>query len=590
MWITLGEGKKTTSVRALLDTGNTIAEETAVTDELHTYLGVGFKEIGGKPIGTANKEGPKLQKHGVSNPIPMRIEGIKGKFLVQPAVVPGLSDKFNIGSGFLNSIGKQIPVRIEFHEGKAKLQVGKMETEMIRCMGNQEETRNVDQKDHGKCQKSQDDQDHTKGISTDLKETSTRGRSKLAEKPSKRRREGGPLRRQQLYAERPLDKGTEILVESDGHNQMETIEALYRWSTKENRVAIMNPISVDIKVLKNSSLGFYSQASVDKEMETEQTQSYLEKINSMTEESRNQIVEDLGLNKNQVLNANPEIKKKAIALVKEFADIFGEKGKKEVGITDLVEFDIELKEGAKPVRQKVRPLNPHQRESLKKQVETWKREDIIEESISPWASPLVPAKKAGGAPGEIRWAIDYRALNSVTVKDSYPIPNIDEVLERLAGSKYYSALDAAAAYHTIPVAKKTRPLLAFITPMGLYQFARMPFGPSNSGAVYARFVEMLLQKIRSPYIVAYIDDILVFTADLENHLTQLRSLFEIHRISGVKLRPKKTKLFTEKTNYLGFEVSTNGISMKRSYVEKILDWPVPKTVKELALHHIITRL
>ena len=90
------------------------------------------------------------------------------------------------------------------------------------------------------------------------------------------------------------------------------------------------------------------------------------------------------------------------------------------------------------------------KESLKKQMETWTREGVIEESVSPWASPMVPAKKQGGAPGEIRWAVDFRQLNEATVGDSYPIPNIEEVLERLAGSKYYSSLDAAAAYHTVP--------------------------------------------------------------------------------------------------------------------------------------------
>ena len=103
----------------------------------------------------------------------------------------------------------------------------------------------------------------------------------------------------------------------------------------------------------------------------------------------------------------------------------------------------------------------------------------------------------------------------------------------MAGSKFYSALDAAAAYHTIPVEKKSRPLLAFITPMGLFQFARMTFGPKNSGAVYARFVEMLLQKIRSPNIVAYIDDILIFTDDLQQHLAELKSVFEVHRMAGI---------------------------------------------------------
>ena len=171
---------------------------------------------------------------------------------------------------------------------------------------------------------------------------------------------------------------------------------------------------------------------------------------------------------------------------------------------------------------------------------------MIEETVSPWASPLVPAKKSGGCAGEIRWAIDYRLLNQATITDSYPIPNIDEVLERLAGSKFFSCLDAAAAYHTIPVAKKSRPLLAFTTPMGLWTFSRMPFGPTNSGATYARFVDLLLQRIRSKHVAAYIDDILIFTEDLETHLKELRAVFELHRIAGIKLRPKKTNLFTKK--------------------------------------------
>ena len=601
VWVTLGKGEKKTQIKALLDTGNTIMEETAITRDLHDHLNAGFEEMGGIPIGTANVEGPKLERLGVSNPIEMEISGMKGKFLVKPAVVPTLSDQFNIGTGFLSTIGNQLPVKVSFHNGKATLSIGKMETEIIRQMSDEQQkgTEQVDQEGHGKSQKSQDDQDHTKEEPSAVK---IERKSRQVEKTENRRqREHGPMRRQQVYAtkdvicsahsvnfievrtERPLEteRPMEILMENDDMNQMETVEAIYSWKRNGNRIAVMNNADQDFKVLKNSSLGFISQVEIDQEENEKQTQSYLEKINSISDDHREQVVEDLGLRKNPLLKENPEIQEKAIALVKEYADIFGEKGKKEVGETDLVEFEITLKEGAKPVRQKVRPLNPHQKESLKKQMETWKKEEIIEESISPWASPMVPAKKAGGAPGEIRWAIDYRALNSVTIADSYPIPNIDEVLERLAGSRYYSALDAAAAYHTIPVEKTSRPLLAFITPMGLWQFCRMPFGPRNSGAVYARFIDMLLQKIRSPNIVAYIDDVLVFTKDLESQLTQLKQVFEVHRMAGIKLRPKKTKLFTEQTKYLGFDVSRNGISMRRSYVEKILDWPKPTTTKQL---------
>ena len=159
-------------------------------------------------------------------------------------------------------------------------------------------------------------------------------------------------------------------------------------------------------------------------------------------------------------------------------------------------------------------------------------------------------------------------LNQATITDSYPIPNIDEVLERLAGSSVFSALDAAAAYHTIRVEKKSRPLLAFTTPFGLFNFRKMPFGQTNSGATYARFVDLLLQWIRSRHVCAYIDDILVFTEDLETHLKELRAVFELHRIAGIKLRSKKTHLFTAKAKYLGFDVSKEGIAMRKSYVEK----------------------
>ena len=599
VWVTLGKGENKTRVKALLDTGNTIMEETAISRELHNQLNVGFDKVGGTPIGTANTEGPKLTRLGLSNAIEMEISGIKGKFLVEPAVIPTLSDQLNLGNGFLASIGNQIPVKVSFNRGRTTLHIGNMETEIIGQMSEwqQEGTEQVDQEGHGKSQESQDDQDDT-NEEPSAAEFERKGR-KVEKSENKRQREHGPMRRQQVYAtkdvicsansvnfievqtERPLDTGLELLVENDDMNQMETVEAIYTWKQNGNRIAVMNNANQDFKILKNSSLGFISKVEIDQEENERQTQSYFEKINSISDDHREQVVEDLGLRKNPLLKENPEIQEKAIALVKEYADIFGEKGKKEVGETDLVEMEITLKEGAKPVRQKVRPLNPHQKESLKKQMETWKKEGIIEESISPWASPMVPAKKSGGAPGDIRWAIDYRALNSVTIADSYPIPNIDETLERLAGSRYYSALDAAAAYHTIPVENKSRPLLAFITPMGLFQFTRMPFGPRNSGAVYARFIDMLLQKIRSPNIVAYIDDVLVFTEDLESQLTQLKLVFEIHRMAGIKLRPKKTKLFSEQTKYLGFDVSRNGISMRRSYVEKILDWPKPTTTKQL---------
>ena len=434
MFVTLqkNDGQKV-RVKALIDTGNTIKEETAITDALHKQLGIGLESHGGVPIGTADANGPKMPKIGLSNLITMEIEGIKGKFNIKPAVVETLSDDLNIGNGWLIAVSKVVPIKLEFFKGKANLQVGKSQTELIRQMTDpiQKGKEQVDRRDPGNGQKSLRSQCHTeKKPSVEEGRQGSRRQSKKTEEGSRKRpREHGPLRRQQVYAkqevicnansvtfvevhtERPVEEGTEVLIENDEKNQTETVSAMYKWKKTGNRIAVINHASVGCRILKNSSLGFIDEAEVDKEEDEKQNQSYLERIQSLTEDHKIEIVGDLGLMSNPMLKANPEIQKKAVQLVMEFADIFGEKGKSEIGETNLVEFSIKLKEGTRPVKQKLRPLNPHQKESLRKQIEVWKREGVIEESVSPWASPMVPAKKAGGAPGEIRWAVDFRVLN-----------------------------------------------------------------------------------------------------------------------------------------------------------------------------------
>ena len=143
---------------------------------------------------------------------------------------------------------------------------------------------------------------------------------------------------------------------------------------------------------------------------------------------------------------------------------------------------------------------------MKKQLALWKKEDVIEESSSPWAAALVPCLKKGG---ETRWAVDYRPLNAVTVADSYPLPRIQDNLERLQGARVFSTLDAAGAYHVLPVEKRTRPLLAFTTPFGLYQFKRLPFGVKNAVSAYSRFMDTLVSQLRTESIIVYLDDIII---------------------------------------------------------------------------------
>ena len=291
------------------------------------------------------------------------------------------------------------------------------------------------------------------------------------------------------------------------------------------------------------------------------------------------IITKLKLRENPVLSKNPEILKEVIELVTEYNELFSEPG--DPGVTDKIEFNITLKEGSKPVKAKTRPLNPKQMESLRAQLDVWEKNNVIAPSHSPWASAMVAVRKSGQERDKVRWCVDYRYLNQCTIPDSYPLPRSEDNLRKLEGCRYFSALDANAAYHCIRVGKSTQPLLSFTTPWGLFTFTRLPFGPSGGPACFARFMQMVIGDMRSPHVSCYLDDVLLSTKDLRTHLTELRALFEAHRVAGLRLNVTKTHLFTEETDYLGYHVSARGIELRKDYVDQILNWPSPQSPRDV---------
>ena len=287
------------------------------------------------------------------------------------------------------------------------------------------------------------------------------------------------------------------------------------------------------------------------------------------------IWDELSLGNNTLLAANPKVLQKAKRLVWDYQDIFSTSAP---GETDLIELSLKLKEGTEPIRQKSRPLNPAMEDNLQEQVKAWLDQGVIEPSDSPWCSPLVPVKKKDGT---VRWAVDFRRVNACLEQDSYPLPRIQQLLEKAGGHQVYSALDATQAYFNIRIEPKSRKVTAFATPNGLYQFRRMPFGLSVSPAVYSRFIAVALNKLGTKSINTYLDDVLIFSNSLHQHVDRLRDTFEAHREAGVKLKPSKTLLFRERVEYLGHMLSQEGISMVDSYVDRIMEWPIPANIKEL---------
>ena len=184
--------------------------------------------------------------------------------------------------------------------------------------------------------------------------------------------------------------------------------------------------------------------------------------------------------------------------------------------------------------------------------------------------------------GQTRWVLDFRAVNSVTAGDSYPCPNISDILSSLGKSTFFSTLDASSAYNVIPVSPESRPITAFATVFGLYQFARMPFGLKNAGAAYCRLVQRMIDMLGVEGVLAYLDDLLIHTEDLETHLKLLQLVFQAHQSSGIRLNADKTFLFKTEVEYLGHLISADGIKLVPSYVQKLIDWPLPATGKELS--------
>ena len=231
-----------------------------------------------------------------------------------------------------------------------------------------------------------------------------------------------------------------------------------------------------------------------------------------------------------------------------------------------------------PVKQAFRRLPPSMLQSVQDHLDELLQKGIIQESHSDYASPILIVKKKNG---DIRMCVDYRKLNSKVQRDCFPLPRIDESLDTLSGVKYFSTLDLTSAYHQIEVAPEDRRKTAFITPMGLYEYIRMPFGLSTSPATFQRLMCQVFREDIFKILLVYLDDIIVFSATIEEHLERLEKVFSTLRKHGLKLKAEKCVFFQEQVKYLGHVVSSSGVAMDPDKVEAVKNCPVPTTLYEL---------
>ncbi len=264
-------------------------------------------------------------------------------------------------------------------------------------------------------------------------------------------------------------------------------------------------------------------------------------------------------------------------LLQEFADVFSQ-GPHDLGRTDVVKHQIDIGD-AVPVRQPPHRLPLVKREEAQRQVESMRRQGVIEPSTSPWASPIVLVKKKNG---ETRFCVDYRKLNQVTRKDSYPLPRIEDTVEALAGAQLFSTLDLKSGYWHVELEAEAKEKTAFTTGRGLWQFhACMPFALCNAPATFERLMEQVLAGLPLSVCLVYLDDMPVPGRSFPEAIRNLREVFGRLRSARLKLSPGKCVLFRREVKYLGHIVSSDGVAMNEDKVDAIRDWPTPKSLTEL---------
>ena len=259
-----------------------------------------------------------------------------------------------------------------------------------------------------------------------------------------------------------------------------------------------------------------------------------------------------------------------------FQDVFSRHAQ-DLGCFKGLQHKIDTGE-AKPVTTGIRrtPLGLEKEEE--DQIRKMENMGVIESSASDWSSAPVMVKKKDGS---IRYCIDYRKLNDVTVKDQFPLPLITQCLDQLAGTSFFSALDLSWGYWQIELAPEDRHKTAFITKHGLYQHTRMPFGLCNAPSTFMRAMTLVLKGMTWEEVLAYLDDVIVTGKGFEGHLTNLRRVLERLRWHNLKLKPSKCEFFRTEVAYLGRIVGRTGVTVDPAKIETVATWPVPKSSHDI---------
>ncbi|GJU37556.1 putative reverse transcriptase domain-containing protein [Tanacetum coccineum] len=266
-----------------------------------------------------------------------------------------------------------------------------------------------------------------------------------------------------------------------------------------------------------------------------------------------------------------------IPVVKEFPDVFPEDLP---GIPPVrqVEFQIDLIPGAAPIARTPYRLAPSEMQELSNQLQELTDRGFIRPSTSPWGAPVLFVKKKDGS---FRMCIDYRELNKLTIKNRYPLPRIDDLFDQLQGSSVYSKIDLRSGYHQLRVREEDIPKTAFRTRYGHYEFQVMPFGLTNAPAVFMDLMNRVCKPYLDKFVIVFIDDILIYSRNEEEHASHLRIILELLRKEKLYAKFSKCDFWIHIVQFLGHLIDNQGLHVDPAKIEAVKNWTSPTTPTEV---------
>ena len=289
------------------------------------------------------------------------------------------------------------------------------------------------------------------------------------------------------------------------------------------------------------------------------------------------VIADDELGDDQAVAEDP-IPARVDSLLKEYGDVFEEISGMPPARDHTIYHTIPLESGTQPIFRPMYRLSQAEIAEVKRQLDELLQKGLIEPSTSPYGAPVLFVQKKDGS---LRMCIDFRALNKHTIKNRYPLPRIDDLLDKLRGATVFSSLDLQSGYHQIRISEDDVTKTAFRTPFGHFQFKVLCFGLTNAPATFQHAMNHAFSDCIDNFVLVYLDDILVYSKNEEEHLEHLEHVLKVLRRHKYYAKMKKCDFLKAELPFLGHVVSGQGVRVDPRKVEAIKDWPVPTTVTQV---------